>query len=171
MIAPANEVVHENVVGVPFDVNHSWWVPDLGGKYDAIPGKKNKTWFQAPVGTYIARCAELCGIQHAQMSGWVQVVPRPAYDAFLRNRKANGSGPVLGKEEWQGVCERCHQLGHAYIGPNLQGNTLLGDRKGIEVLLRNGEGQMPAVGRNWTGAQIDALISYTKRFAHAGGTQ
>ena len=62
-----------------YDVIHSWWVPDLGGKYDAIPGRVNKTWFQAPVGTYVARCAELCGIQHALMDGTVDVVPRDEY--------------------------------------------------------------------------------------------
>ncbi|HZT92251.1 MAG TPA: cytochrome c oxidase subunit II [Gaiellaceae bacterium] len=169
MIAPANEVVHEDVVGIKSDVNHSWWVPDFGGKYDAIPGKVNKTWFEAPVGVYVARCAELCGIQHAQMSGWVVVVPPAEYQKFIQNRLANAHGPQLGQEEWQGVCERCHQLGHAYIGPALQGNTLLADRKGIETLLRNGQGQMPAVGKTWTGAQIDALVSYTKRFAKAGG--
>jgi mono/diheme cytochrome c family protein len=38
------------------------------------------------------------------------------------------------------------------------------------VLLRNGQGQMPAVGKNWTGAQIDALISYTKQFVAKGGS-
>ena len=59
--------------GYDFDVNHSWWVPDLGGKYDAIPGTTNHTWFEAPQGTYIARCAELCGIQHALMDGKVKV--------------------------------------------------------------------------------------------------
>ena len=50
MVAPAGQVVHEDVIGLDFDVNHSWWVPALGGKYDAIPGKTNKTWFQAPAG-------------------------------------------------------------------------------------------------------------------------
>ena len=48
MIAPADEVVNEVVKGYDYDVNHSWWVPDLGGKYDAIPGTTNRTWFKAP---------------------------------------------------------------------------------------------------------------------------
>src|SRR5882757_2354158 len=38
MVAPADQVVNEEVKGYDYDVNHSWWVPDLGGKYDAIPG-------------------------------------------------------------------------------------------------------------------------------------
>ena len=60
------------------------------------------------------------------------------------------------------------RLDHAYIGPALCGNPLLANREGIETLLRNGQGNMPAVGRNWTDEQIDALISYTKQFAKTG---
>lgn len=168
MVAPANEVVKEDVIGLPFDVNHSWWVPDLGGKYDAIPGKTNHTWFEAPVGDYVARCAELCGIQHALMTGFVHVVPRAQYDAFVAKRASAAGTYALGREEWQGVCQSCHRLANTYVGPALGGNPLLADRKGIESLLRNGTGLMPAVGKNWTGHQIDALISYTKQFAKQG---
>jgi len=168
MLAPADQVVHEVIVGYDYDVNHSWWVTDLGGKYDAIPGSTNHTWFEAPVGTYIARCAEFCGLQHALMDATVHVVPRAAYDQFIQQRKANAAGTQLGHEEWVGVCQKCHTLDHAYIGPALAGNSLLGDRKGLETLLRNGRGQMPAVGKNWTGAQIDALIAWTKQYVKAG---
>jgi cytochrome c oxidase subunit II len=168
MIAPADQVVNETIVGYDYDVNHSWWVTDLGGKYDAIPGTTNHTWFKAPVGTYIARCAELCGIQHTLMTAKVHVVPRAQYDQFITQRLANASGAQLGHEEWTGVCQKCHQLDHAYVGPALQGNSLLGDRKGIETLLRNGRGQMPAVGKNWSAAQIDALIAWTKQYAKVG---
>ena len=171
MVAPAGEVVHEKVIGLVNDVNHSWWVPALGGKYDAIPGKVNTTWFKAPAGNYVARCAELCGLQHALMDATVHVVPRAQYDAFIAGRAAPGGRAALGKEEWQGVCQSCHRLDHVYVGPALGGNPLLADRKGIEVLLRNGQGNMPAVGKNWTGAQIDALIGYTKQFAQKGSSQ
>jgi cytochrome c oxidase subunit 2 len=169
MVAPADEVVHERVVGLDWDVNHSWWVPDFGPKYDAIPGKVNTTWFKAPEGDYVARCAELCGIQHARMDGLVHVVPRAEYDAFIRNRRAHQSGPQVGQEEWQGVCLKCHRLDKPFIGPALGGNPLLADPARITPLLRQGQGQMPAVGHNWTRAQIDALTSYTKQFAKAGG--
>jgi cytochrome c oxidase subunit II len=168
MVAPADQVVHENVVGYDYDVNHSWWVTDLGGKYDAIPGTTNHTWFEAPAGTYIARCAEFCGLQHALMDATVQVVPRAQYDQFTQQRAANATGAQLGREEWVGVCQKCHRLDHAYVGPQLGGNALLGDRKGIETLLRNGRGMMPAVGKNWTGAQIDALIAWTKQYVKGG---
>src|SRR5690348_10256140 len=89
MVAPANTVVKEDVIGLPFDVNHSWWVPELGGKFDAIPGKTNKTWFNAPVGDYVARCAELCGIQHALMDGVVHVVPKQQYEQFMTMRASS----------------------------------------------------------------------------------
>jgi len=162
MVAPADEVVKEDVIGLGFDVNHSWWVPELGGKFDAIPGITNKTWFKAPQGDYVARCAELCGIQHALMDGDVHVVPRAQYDQFISTRASAAGTKALGSEEWHGVCQSCHRLDHKYIGPALGGNPLLKDRKGIEQLLRNGQGQMPAVGRNWTAHQIDALVAYTK---------
>jgi cytochrome c oxidase subunit 2 len=168
MVAPADQVVHEDVIGMDYDVNHSWWVPDLGGKYDAIPGTVNKTWFKAPVGTYVARCAELCGIQHALMDAEVDVVPASQYAAFTAKRSSPAGDAALGKEEWQGVCQSCHRLDHAYIGPALGGNVLLSDAKGITTLLRNGEGQMPPVGRNWSTKQIDALVGYTKQFAKGG---
>jgi cytochrome c oxidase subunit 2 len=168
MVAPANEVVHEDVVGLDWDVNHSWWVPELGGKYDAIPGKVNHTWFQAPAGDYVVRCAELCGIQHAKMIGDVHVVPRAQYESFIKARRANPSASGLGKETWQGVCMSCHRLDHKFVGPALGGNPLLGDVHGLTTLVRQGQGRMPAVGKNWTERQIAALVDYTKQFSKGG---
>jgi cytochrome c oxidase subunit 2 len=167
MVAPANTLVNERIVGLDWDVNHSWWVPEFGGKYDAIPGKVNKTWFKAPIGTYEARCAELCGIQHALMLGHVDVVPKAQYEQFISNRLtvSSTSNLALGNEEWEGVCSSCHRLANKYVGPALQGNPLLADPHGLTTLLRNGQGNMPAVGRNWTPRQIDSLVAYTKQFA------
>ena len=168
MVAPADEVVNEQVIGLDWDVNHSWWVPDLGGKYDAIPGRVNKTWFKAPAGQYVARCAELCGIQHALMDAVVDVVPRAQYDSFIQQRATNASGGNLGQEEFS-ACQSCHRLDHSYIGPALGGNPLLSDVKGLTTLLRSGQGQMPAVGKNWTDAQIQALVAYTKTLPKGSG--
>jgi cytochrome c oxidase subunit II len=62
------------------DVAHSWWIPKLGGKFDAVPGYTNKTWFQIPPSAlkegqkqvvYTGQCAELCGRNHANMYGRV----------------------------------------------------------------------------------------------------
>ena len=170
MVAPADEVVHERIVGLDWDVIHTWWVPDLGGKIDAIPGRINKTWFQAPVGHYIARCAELCGIQHAQMDARRERRPARAVRQLHQGAPGERVERTVGREEWQGVCQSCHRLDHKYIGPALGGNPLLADRKGIETLLRNGQGQMPPVGKNWTHDQIDALVAYTKQFAKGGSS-
>jgi cytochrome c oxidase subunit 2 len=145
-------------------------VPDFGGKFDAIPGKINTTWFRAPAGVYKARCYELCGIQHTAMLATVEVVPRAEYDAFVAKRASPAGRVELGRELWQGVCQKCHRLGSRYIGPDLKGNPLLANRRSIERLLRQGQGQMPAVGKNWSSAQIDALVAYTKQFAQKGGS-
>jgi cytochrome c oxidase subunit 2 len=169
MRAPADSVVRERITSPDDGVIHSWWVPQLGGKYDAIPGKVNETWFQAPAGSYEYRCAELCGVQHAFMNGYVTVQPREQFRRWVERRAAHPKSVVLGKEEWDGVCSKCHRLDEEYIGPALGGNPLLADRKGIETLLRNGQGNMPAVGNTWTDEQIDALVAYTKRFATQGG--
>jgi cytochrome c oxidase subunit II len=73
------------------DVIHSWWVPDFGGKKDAIPGFINEFWFQAEVpGTYRGQCAELCGRDHAFMPIVVEVLPVEEYASWLAaNAPAN----------------------------------------------------------------------------------
>ena len=55
------------------DVIHSWWIPKLGGKADAVPGHTNETWFKiSKAGTYEGQCAELCGDNHADMRAVVR---------------------------------------------------------------------------------------------------
>jgi cytochrome c oxidase subunit 2 len=163
LVAPADRVVRLEITAPDWDVIHSWWIPKLGGKWDAIPGKVNKTWFRASPGVYVGRCAELCGLQHAIMTMKVDVRPAREFDRWVAARKAKEDGIELGREEFQGVCLKCHNLnGPRLIGPTLAGNSTVTDRGGLETLLRNGQGQMPPVGRGWTDAQIDALIAYTK---------
>ncbi len=171
MRAPAGSVVRERITAPDDGVIHSWWVPQLGGKYDAIPGNVNETWFDAPPGRYEYRCAELCGVQHAFMNGYVTVQPQQQFKRWVERRAQNSTGAVFGKEEWEGACEKCHRLDEEYIGPALGGNPLLADRQGLETLLREGRGNMPAVGNTWTEAQIDALVAYTRHFATQAGGQ
>ena len=72
------------------DVAHSWWIPDLGGKADAIPGYVNKTWFKVTKpGSYFGQCAELCGRNHANMYGRVTAVPFPQYQAWYDRQAAD----------------------------------------------------------------------------------
>jgi cytochrome c oxidase subunit II len=62
------------------DVAHSWWIPALGGKMDAIPGYVNKSWFKATkAATFVGQCAELCGRGHANMVARVRAVPFAEY--------------------------------------------------------------------------------------------
>ena len=164
MIAPADEVVHEEVLAPSTDVLHSWWVPALGGKIDAIPGRTNKTWFEAPAGEYAARCSDLCGIQHAHMTALVRVVPRAAYEQFITERASQPTGLALGKEEFQRVCATCHRLATNYIGPSLGDNPTIRTAKDLSTILRKGVGKMPAVGVDWTDNQIAALVAYTNTF-------
>ena len=66
------------------DVVHSWWVPDLAIKKDAIPGIINETWFRAEEsGTFRGQCAELCGKDHGYMPIVVEVVEQEAYQAWV----------------------------------------------------------------------------------------
>lgn len=67
------------------DVIHSWWVPKLSGKKDAIPNYINDLWFRAgKQGIYRGQCAELCGRGHAYMPIVVQVVSQQTYQKWLK---------------------------------------------------------------------------------------
>ena len=69
------------------DVVHSWWVPKLAGKVDAVPGHENETWFRAEEeGTYEGVCAELCGEGHADMRTRVVVLPVDEYEAWAEQQ-------------------------------------------------------------------------------------
>lgn len=75
------------------DVAHSWWIPKLGGKFDAIPGYTNHTWFKIPAklaGTvFTGQCAELCGRNHANMTARVRAVTPAEYERWLDQRKTD----------------------------------------------------------------------------------
>jgi cytochrome c oxidase subunit II len=71
------------------DVAHSWWIPKLGGKQDALPGYTNHTWFKAvKPGTYKGQCAELCGRNHANMLARVIAVPAAQYQDWYKRQAA-----------------------------------------------------------------------------------
>jgi cytochrome c oxidase subunit 2 len=160
LTVPVGQVVNLDVTSA--DVAHSWWVPALGGKIDAIPGKTNHTWFRADkAGTYAIRCAEFCGIQHTAMRGFVRV-------------KGIGSPPPqepLGKQAFTGVCASCHGFnGEGLIGPAIASSTTLQNPKALADLVHNGFGKMPAVGNTWDAKLVNALAGYVKsRFAGETG--
>ena len=73
------------------DVIHSWWIPELGGKFDAVPGHTNYTWFKVPEDkagtTFRGQCAELCGRNHANMLANVRAVTPEEFEAWLAGKK------------------------------------------------------------------------------------
>jgi cytochrome c oxidase subunit 2 len=161
------------------DVNHSWWVPPLTGKKDAIAGQTNVLRFKPNnTGTWEGQCAELCGIQHAVMYTEVTVVEQAEFDSWLRHQAAL-SDEELGREEWEAVCAKCHGLeGEGGIGPAIAGNGTLTNRMGlIRLLSMFGQdtaqlsSYMPKVGDGWTGKQFDALIAYVKATPALSGAQ
>lgn len=87
MVAPANTTVVLDIEAT--DVIHSWWIPKLGGKFDAVPGYKNYTWFKAPRAgeVYVGQCAELCGRNHADMTARVRIVTPQEFEAWLEQQR------------------------------------------------------------------------------------
>jgi cytochrome c oxidase subunit 2 len=87
MYVPANTTV---VLAIQSsDVVHSWWVPSLGGKVDAVPGYTTYTWFKAPHAgaLYHGQCAQLCGRQHAFMTALVRVLTPAQYAQWLSTQR------------------------------------------------------------------------------------
>jgi cytochrome c oxidase subunit 2 len=160
---PTGAVVDLKVVAP--DVIHSWWVPALGGKVQAIPGHPNHLWFKAEkAGSYVGQCAELCGVYHASMHAVVQVQSPQAYQSYI----TTAAKQTIGQQEWGGVCATCHgNLGQGGYGPSINSNTLLTQPSALAGILRNGfvgsQGAMPPVGDTWNQAQISALVTYVKK--------
>ncbi len=152
------------------DVNHAWWVPELTGKRDAIPGRTNELNFTPrTVGTFDKGvCGEFCGIQHTEMRTVVEVVSTDDFESWLADNQP--ADPVaMGEQEWTASCAKCHGLaGQGDIGPPIAGNPILTDPVALRALVENGqdqgavEGYMPPTGLGWTDAQIDALVAYVK---------
>ena len=88
MVVPVDTTVTLDITSQ--DVAHSWWIPELGGKADAIPGHVNQTWFRvSDLGTYDGVCAELCGEGHADMRAEVLALPVEEYEAWLEQQASD----------------------------------------------------------------------------------
>ena len=163
---PVDQVVLLTVKS--YDVVHSWWIPQLGGKIQAIPGRTNHSWFKADqTGTYYGQCAEFCGLYHTEMHARVIATTDADYRAFVNSAAAR----ALGRAEFQGVCATCHgMLGQGGYGPNLSHNPLLTQASGLAAIVRDGRGKMPPVGAGWTEAQLTALIGYARAHVYKGAS-
>jgi len=76
------------------DVIHSWWVPAISGKTDAVPGYDNFSWLKIDqTGKWRGECAELCGTGHASMQIIVQAMDQSDFDAWMAKQKAASASP------------------------------------------------------------------------------
>ena len=111
------------------DVIHSFWIPQLSGKTDVVPGQTNHMWLTADqTGVFLGQCAEFCGIEHALMRIKVFVDSQDDFNAWVSNQQKPAAQPQTaeeqaGFEDVSGVCASCHSLNPAEpenkVGPNL----------------------------------------------------
>jgi cytochrome c oxidase subunit 2 len=112
------------------NVIHSFWVPQLSGKTDVVPGQHNTMWLKGDQeGEFHGQCAEFCGIEHALMRFKVIVDSPEEFDAWVANQQQPVYQPQTeeeqaGYKELTGACETCHSIDPNHIdgdkiGPNL----------------------------------------------------
>ena len=112
------------------DVIHSFWVANLNGKTDVIPGRTTRTWIQADApGTWRGRCAEYCGLQHAHMGFTVTAHSPEDFEQWLVRQREPAPEPtdalaMRGRDVFLGgPCVMCHTvrgtLALSRIGPDL----------------------------------------------------
>ena len=177
-------------VGVPVllnlqgaDVIHSFWVPNLAGKKDLIPGKISTIWIQADKpGVYRGQCAEYCGLQHAKMALWVVAEPQEQFNAWRQNQtqaavQAASDVQKRGQQVFfSSTCVMCHAINGtpagSNIGPNLThvgsrhmlgAATLVNTRDHLAQWIKDSQqfkpgNKMPQ--NNLSDADLQALVEY-----------
>jgi cytochrome c oxidase subunit 2 len=138
---PGTKAVAANEIHIPVrtpvrvevrtaDVIHSFWVPELNRKIDAIPGRQNVVEVDADaVGRYRGACAEFCGLQHTHMAMYVFADPPAVFERWLANQAAPAATAMsaqaqLGERVFtQGSCSSCHTIrgtaATGSVGPDL----------------------------------------------------
>jgi len=118
------------IVAQSRDVIHSFWVPNLQGKRDLIPGQITRTWIQADEpGVYRGQCAEFCGYQHAHMAFVVVAEPMSQFLRWIQRQRLPSTDPAT-EEERRGrdvflasSCILCHTIrgtpAGSHVGPEL----------------------------------------------------
>ena len=182
---PDNHVVTANEihvpVGVPLDIGldaddviHSFWLPDLAGKVDLIPGQHNRLRFTVrKAGSYRGLCAEYCGLQHAKMQFLVVAEPRAQFDAWVRDQAADvrddpafDASPCAGCHTIRGTEARGTKgpdLTHVASRQFLAGNTV--DQNDLRQWIADPQSLKPgALMPNvpLTSAELDAIVAYLR---------
>ncbi len=165
------------------DVIHSWWVPDLAVKKDAIPGFINESWtiIEEP-GIYRGQCTELCGKDHGFMPVVVEAVSKDDYAAWVASTKAEAdaknqlAGKTFTLEElmtegervYLQSCAACHQPngeGLAGVFPGLKGSPIaIGDVAAhIDIVVNGKAGSaMQAYKDQLSAVELAAVITYER---------
>jgi cytochrome c oxidase subunit II len=105
MVVPTDTTVTLDISSS--DVVHSWWIPELGGKFQAVPGYHNYTWFKIhKPGLYKGQCALLCGRGHTRMIADVRAVPPAQFDAWLAYQKQQISEANKAAQEARGKLDK-----------------------------------------------------------------
>lgn len=177
-------------VGVPVtvklaanDVIHSFWVPNIMGKLDLIPGQDNEIQFVAGrPGVYRGQCAEFCGWQHAHMGLLVVALPRFEFDAWSEAQRAPAKAPTDAERQkgaelfTSKACVMCHTIrgtpAGSRVGPDLThfgsrrsiaSATLPMSRGNIAAWIIDPQGVKPGVNMpnvSIAPEEIDPLVSY-----------
>ena len=143
LVIPAGRPVRVNLTScdesLPNKCNviHSFWVPELNGKRDVVPGRKTFTTIEADKpGTYLGQCAEYCGLSHANMRFRVIAKDASAYDRWIGEQQqgpavafqtgtgadTKPAGPAQDLMSTKFQCTNCHSVGDSKVssyGPNL----------------------------------------------------
>lgn len=165
------------------DVIHSWWVPQLAVKRDAIPGYVNESWtYVDEPGIYRGQCAELCGKDHGFMPIVVKAVPQEEYEAWLTEKReavlavAEAAKQILsfdelyrqGEAAYNARCAACHQPNGGGIPgsfPAIAGSKVaLGEIAGhLQVVVNGVQGTaMQAFGEQLSPVELAAVITFQR---------
>jgi cytochrome c oxidase subunit 2 len=164
------------------DVIHSFWVPKLSGKADAIPGRTNVTWLQASTpGRYRGQCTEFCGFQHAHMAFDVVAETPEAFAAWRERQLAPAPEPTTpeqsrGRAFVEYRCGLCHRVrgttAGAVIAPDLThvmtraqiaSGTLPTSTGTLATWIRNPQALKPGSlmpNQNLTGPELADTLAY-----------
>ena len=181
LVLPANTKIKFLITAD--DVIHSWWVPALGWKRDAVPGFINEAWTEImEPGVYRGQCAELCGKDHGFMPIVLNVLPKAEYKAWAQKQRqdmAHEKAEIerlwtrnelmeLGEHVYATQCAACHQAdgqGLAPAFPALAGSDIATGpvNDNIEIVLHGREGTaMQAWGNMLSESDIAAALTYTR---------
>ena len=179
LVLPVNQKVRFLVTSD--DVIHSWWVPELGVKRDAIPGYIHESWAKIlEPGIYRGQCAELCGVDHAFMPIVVKAVSEQEFSLWLAQQhklphpeqtaQAKMASEMLaGKQHYLHYCAACHQpdgSGNPPLFPALTDSSIVvGDpvSRHIDLVLHGVPGSaMPAFAEHLSNAEIATIITYER---------